>query len=658
MARYSETSCSFNACNEIAINLRAAMPPGYRLQLYSICATVFRFLIFCTCWWMAISGASAQEMAKLFDDSQAITLATPLQWQSTLKGAVRNPDEFNQPDLGKHFALLTPGSILPTAPDRDVWLQFALPASEEAQTWFVRIPRLQVERVTLYFQHHDGKWFSQTAGENVPMNEWPVATRNPSFAIHTHDEHPSAYYLKLEHRVPITEHPQLISPSDYIDGANRVGNLTGLMFGVFGGLTVIGFGAARLNRNKHFAWFAAFVLMILFSQLISIGYANQRFWPGSVYLAQVMGWIVPLCTMSVGTWFCSTVSYSRKSYPVVFYTSVAGIIALLLAAIAFAVWHADFPRSLLNALVAVIMAWNLVSCVWIARRSQPWLWFVVAGLTPLALSTLVRLAYNVGWVNHVEIAQLASVITGSLGMMIIYAGMMLRNRENYAAMARETALDHTDAVTGLSSERMVQARLPHMLARSKRFNQPCGVLMLRWLEYSKFMETMTTAQQSAALAHLGTRLRRLVREFDTVARVGDNDFVFLIESPVDQAILAELGTQILSNCMRPAPALGRESYDVHMAIWATSTADITSKDILEVLRTRLSQMSVGTARRMQFIDSPLSTGPGDDQETEQVNRKELVAKINAIEADPIIPTLAPARAVKSRAELGLRAARR
>jgi two-component system, sensor histidine kinase LadS len=592
---------------------------------------------------MAVSSACAQDMAKLFDDSHAIGLATPLQWQSTPKGAVRNPDAFKQADLGKQFALLTPGSILPTAPDRDVWLQFALPANEEPQTWFVRIPRLQVERVTLYFQRHDGHWFSQTAGENVPMNQWPVATRNPSFEIHTHHEQPTTYYLKVEHRSPITEHPQLISPSDYIDGAARVGNLTGLMFGIFGGLTVIGLGASRLNRNRHFAWFAAFVAMILFSQLITIGYANQRLWPGSVYLAQVMGWVVPLCTLAMGTWFCAHVSYSRKSFPAVFYTSVASIVILLLTALTFAVWHADFPRALLNALAALSMAWNLVACAWMARRSQPWLWFLVAGLTPLALSTLVRLAYNVGWVQHVEIAQLASVITGSLGMMVIYAGMMLRNRENYAAMAREDALEHTDAVTGLSLERMVQARLPHMLARSKRFNQPCGVLMLRWLEYSKFMDTMTTAQQGAALAHLGTRLRRLVREFDTVARVGDNDFVFLIESPIDQALLAELGMQILSNCMRPAPALGRESYDVHIAIWASSTADITPTDIMEVLRTRLSQMSAGTARRMQFIDAPLSTGPGEDQETDPVYRKELVAKINAIEADPIVPTIATPR---------------
>jgi two-component system, sensor histidine kinase LadS len=609
---------------------------------------VLRHFLLC-CWLLcaclcAPQWAIAQELGKLFDDSTTLKLAAPLQWQALPKGTVLNPNEFADAARAKGFADLAPGAVLPTASERDVWLRFALPTTAIAQTWYLRVPRMQLEQATLYFQNEQGRWMTLTAGENIAVSQWPVPTRLPSFELSTRADHSQTYYLKLEHRAPISERPELISPSEYINSASLVGGIVGLMLGLFGLLTALGLISMRMNRNLHFAWFALMVFSLLVTQLVLIGFAGLRLWPHSIYLNKVMGVLAPLWTLAASTWFVVKVSYAKDAFARIYKISLVLIALLLLATLAFAIMQHNLPRLGLTVLAAGAMLWNLGALAWMAWRSQTWLWFMVAGFAPLTLSMLARLAYNFGWIAHVEIAQLLSVITGCAGMMVVYAGLILRNRESSAALEREAALAHTDMSTGLSSARIAITRLPLVLARSARFEEPCGVIMLRWLDYRKHVEPMSSAQRGAVLSHLGARLRRLARNIDTVARMDDDHFVYLVESPVSREMLTALSTKIITTCLRPTNALQDGGvYNVHLAVWTPSDKGISAVEVMESLRTRLNQMGYGTPRKMQFVDSPLSSRPGETAaEVDPIKRKEdLVAKINALEADPITPTLAP-----------------
>jgi two-component system, sensor histidine kinase LadS len=609
---------------------------------------------FLLCCWLVCSGlcapqwAAAQELGKLFDDSSTLKLAAPLQWQALPKGAVRNPNEFADTARAKGFVDLVPAAALPTAPERDVWLRFALPATAIPQTWYLRIPRMQLEQGTLYFQNEQGGWMTLTAGENIAVSRWPVPTRLPSFQLVTRVDQSQTYYLKLEHRTPISERPELIAPSEYINAASLVGGIVGLMLGLFGLLTALGLVSMRMYRNTHFAWFAVMVFSLLTTQLVLIGFAGLRLWPHSIYLNKVMGVLAPLWTLAASTWFVVKVSYAKDAFVRIYKVSLVVIALLLLGSLAFAIMQNNMPRNALAVLAAVAMLWNLGALAWMAWRSQPWLWIMVGGFAPLTLSMLARLSYNFGWIAHVEIAQFFSVIAGCVGMMVVYAGLILRNRESSAAMERESALAHTDMFTGLSNARIALTRLPHVLARSARFEEPCGVIMLRWLDYNKHLDPLSSAQRGAVLSHLGARLRRLARNIDTVARMDDDHFVYLVESPVSREMLTALGSKIITTCLRPARALNDgDVYNVHVAVWTPTDKGISANEVMESLRTRLNQMGYGTPRKMQFVDSPLSSRPGEvPAETDQVKRRQdIVAKINALEADPILPTLAPVRGV-------------
>lgn len=596
-------------------------------------------ILLCVCF---AHSAAADDLGRLFDESQAIALATPLQWQALPKGNVRNPSEFVDPVKGAGFAVVAHhGEAFPTAPEREVWLRFALPATSAPQVWYLRMPRLGVERITLYSQNAQGQWLMQVAGDSVPMTQWPERTRNPSFQLTTRTDKAQSYFVKLENNQAISERPQLIAPSDYIDGAQQVGILVGLMTGLFGLLSILGLLTARLYRNPHYAWYALMVSLLLLTQLVLLGYAGFELWPDSTYLVRVMPVVVPMWTLAATIWFIAQVSYARNTAPMPFKLSIVCIALLAGLSLAFAAFPGDFPRALLQPIVAVIMLLNLSFVVWMALRSQSWMWFIAAGFAPLTVAMLARIGYNSGWIAHVEVVQLISVIAGCLGMMIVYAGMLLRSRETYGAQQREAALLHTDISTGLALGRIADIRLPQVLQRSQRFGKPCGVVMVRWLGYETQLAPMSSAQCGAVLAHFGARLRRLARDIDTVARLNDDHFLFLIESPITREVLSELGTRIISTCMRPSVQLGNgDVYNVHVAIAECSGQTLSSGDVMEALRTRINHMGLQTPRRMQFVDSPLSTRPPGERPDGTLTSDAIVAKINALEATHVLPTIA------------------
>jgi two-component system, sensor histidine kinase LadS len=284
----------------------------------------------------------------------------------------------------------------------------------------------------------------------------------------------------------------------------------------------------------------------------------------------------------------------------------------------------------------------VLSMAWIAWKSQTWLWALVASLIPIILSALAQIAYNFGWVRHVEQAQLLGVIVSCLGLLIIYASLVVQSRSHLTSTVREDVIDTKDVATGLFNERVAMARLPQVILRSRRFERSCGVLLVRWVDLVATLQRIPdSTTRGRVLAHLGARLARVARDIDTVARVGDDLFMVLVEAPVTREMLNQIASKILAGCMRPSQYMPEhKGFDMHVAVWSSTEIDASATQVLEMLKTRIDQMRDGTLRRVQFIDSPLSTGPGREVTDPQKHSEELLAKINSLEATHGLPTIA------------------
>ena len=159
--------------------------------------------------------------------------------------------------------------------------------------------------------------------------------------------------------------------------------------------------------------------------------------------------------------------------------------------------------------------------------------------------------------------------------------------------------------------------------------------MMRWVNFGNIVASQSTTREEELLKHFGQVLSRVIRDIDTAAVLGDGYFLLLVEGPVNRSALASLSTQILAACIRLSETFDLpHAVNLNIAIWHAELTPSTTKEVVDALQSKLSQMSAGTKRPVQFVDS-MNSEPEPEQPQEfGARRDELLAKINAIEASP------------------------
>lgn len=578
---------------------------------------------------LVLRAGHTQDFDRLYSDSVTITLAEPLQWVAVPKGTIASPDAFT---AAGPWGLqpYTDNTVLPTSGKQDVWATFSLPATESLQTWFIRLPGQALVKASLFSRGPRGDWLVQAAGEAIAPANWSLRTRVPSFELQTRSDRVQTYYLRFENNRALTGRPMLLSPVEYVDGASRVGVVIGLMWGMFSVLAALSLAAFSMARNRVFLWFGAVVVTLMFTQLVLIDYGGWRMWPGSAHLNQVMGWVSAALSMAAGAWFCAQASYAKSGHPRI-YRLLATVAAGSLLMAGLAAIDRDFiPRDLRNLWLALATVAILGSLVWMSLRGQAWNLLLLLGTAPIALAALARLSYNAGWVQNIEEAQAAGVLSAMVGLLWIFFVLAWRSRAALFSTHRGAALATYDPASGLMLPRVIDNRLAQMLLRARRKHSECGLLMLSWLDQVPSPDELSDHKRSTALSRIGEILRRAARDMDTVVRYDENLFLMLIEGPVNREAVAEIATKILADCIRLSGKLDDpNAFNLHTAIWHDTPGEQTGQQIIDSLKTRLRRMSSGPKHYVQFVDA--AGEPASVPAEESTRREDLVAKINAIE---------------------------
>jgi two-component system, sensor histidine kinase LadS len=406
--------------------------------------------------WLVTLVHAQNQLPSLFASSKMLSLPDPVMVLSAPADSIKSPDSFERPFQKNQWAIWQPGFELPTSPETEVWVRLVIPQTPQAEPWTFRIPRISLDKATFYrlesknTEAAPALWQSFSAGMTIPNTQWPMPTRDPVFSLTTRTDQTQLFYIQVQHRVPVTENLQLIHINDLTDGANRVGTLSGLLIGLFIALICVCLISGWINRSAHFYWFALFAFSVMLTQLTLLGYMGLRIWPGSIYMARVSGWFFPMLSLAALARFCLSVSYAKELSVVIFRCLWALIGLCLIIAVVVLATAQGLPQMPLNAFFGIGMLAIVLMMAWLAWRSQHWLWPIVLSLIPIILSAMARLAYNQGWVAHVELAQLAGVITASLGLLAIYATMILHSRERLTVSLRQQALEVTSITSALS----------------------------------------------------------------------------------------------------------------------------------------------------------------------------------------------------------------
>ncbi|MEW9899925.1 diguanylate cyclase [Chitinivorax sp. PXF-14] len=122
-----------------------------------------------------------------------------------------------------------------------------------------------------------------------------------------------------------------------------------------------------------------------------------------------------------------------------------------------------------------------------------------------------------------------------------------------------------DELTGLANRRLLQDRLKLAFARARRDGSCFALLYLDLDKFKLINDTHGHGVGDLLLREVAERLKRCIRETDTAARIGGDEFVVLLED-IDRLTHAEaVAEKIRSDVTRPL-TLGPAALDVDVSI--------------------------------------------------------------------------------------------
>ncbi len=122
--------------------------------------------------------------------------------------------------------------------------------------------------------------------------------------------------------------------------------------------------------------------------------------------------------------------------------------------------------------------------------------------------------------------------------------------ERIAASQRIETLAHTDVLTGLPNRALLAERVERALALAAREGEPFALLQLDLDHFKHINDTLGQAFGDRVLVEIGERLGAAVRQIDSVARLGADEFVLLVQRS-DAAGAEAAARRVMDALQRP-----------------------------------------------------------------------------------------------------------
>ncbi|AUX93941.1 putative bifunctional diguanylate cyclase/phosphodiesterase [Mixta gaviniae] len=129
-----------------------------------------------------------------------------------------------------------------------------------------------------------------------------------------------------------------------------------------------------------------------------------------------------------------------------------------------------------------------------------------------------------------------------------------------ASEAQAQHLAFHDVLTGLANRALVEERLTQALARAARGHKPLALLLIDLDRFKNVNDTYGHHAGDDLIIEVAHRLATLLRESDTVGRIGGDEFVILMEDIDDLAAVDALCEGIIIALGEPYLLLGSEAW--------------------------------------------------------------------------------------------------
>ena len=204
----------------------------------------------------------------------------------------------------------------------------------------------------------------------------------------------------------------------------------------------------------------------------------------------------------------------------------------------------------------------------------------------------------------------------------LFIGLVRDNTQQHHAVEEIRQLAFFDPLTGLPNRRLLLDRLSHAIATSGRTGLHGALMFLDLDHFKRLNDSLGHDYGDLLLQRVSTRLQACAREGDTVARIGGDEFVLLLEGLSQHAPEAAVQAEALAN--KIIQVMG-QPYSLH-GFSHNSTPSIgiavfmanreTMEELLKKSDAAMYQAKAGGRNTFRFFDPAMQAAAADHAELE------------------------------------------
>jgi diguanylate cyclase (GGDEF)-like protein len=170
-------------------------------------------------------------------------------------------------------------------------------------------------------------------------------------------------------------------------------------------------------------------------------------------------------------------------------------------------------------------------------------------LTPLENEFVAAL----GDASRTTYQLLRGMLLGATPVLLLFGTVLsvriLRHRKRLQDQIKQMAF--FDSLTTLPNRTLLYQRLEHAITRRRGDGHQLAVLFMDLDRFKIINDSLGHAAGDVLLRHVGERLRKQVREGDTVSRMGGDEFVILVENFEHVSAVSSLAEQLVGQISTP-----------------------------------------------------------------------------------------------------------
>jgi GGDEF domain-containing protein len=492
-------------------------------------------------------------------------------------------------------------------------------SSGSHQDWILEFPLPLLDKVTVYQTDPGGAWSAESAGDTVPITSWPEAGRYAQFHLRLPGNGLHDVYVRIQHVTDVSIPIHAVTAPLQAQRLQLQYLAMGLVFGALILLIVACAVQSWIYRDKAYAWYAVYSALMMMVVASWTGVAGHLLWGGFSdwnNMAQgCLGILGGSAALLVVRHLCGTTSRQPWFEGGVYWAALAGMPLALL----YIVLGRGQGVRMISAYLALVVTLGLAKSFLAWRRNDLVGLWVLASFTPVAAATLLTVAVILGRVPSSGFSQYALLMALSLQVPLLLGALNIRSRERHSIELREQEMSSQDALTGLLAAPIFLDRLKQVAERAQRHHEPAAVMYIELVNYAYIRKTWGIAVAEQSLLRSVIKLRRILRDVNTVGRVDEARFGLILEGVASRTVVTELAARLIAAGLMPLKGLKPEVIlQFHVAGVLLTEKLAPGPELAAQLGSILTSMAARTRRPIRFLEPeltrpmPLEGLPGED----------------------------------------------